>query len=78
MDKSKRGYKSFEGIFATGELKEETVIRKNWITAADGKDYETMLYNLASYKTANISRTLIKKSRIGKNLVCLMKKVNLI
>ena len=34
--------------------------------------------NSASYKTANISRTLIKKSRIGKNLVCLMKKVNLI
>ena len=33
-------------IFASGELKEEAVIRKNWITAADGKDYDTMLYNL--------------------------------
>jgi len=33
-------------IFACGELKEEAVIRKNWITAADGKDYDTMLYNL--------------------------------
>ena len=33
-------------IFTSGELKEEAAIRKNWITAADGKDYDTMLYNL--------------------------------
>ena len=33
-------------IFATGELKEEAVIRKFPITAADGKDYDTLIYNL--------------------------------
>lgn len=33
-------------IFTTGELKEEAVIRKFPITAADGKDYDTLIYNL--------------------------------
>ena len=33
-------------IFASGELKEEAVIRKIPITAADGKDYDTLIYNL--------------------------------
>ena len=33
-------------IFETGELKENAVIRKIPITAADGKDYDTMIYNL--------------------------------
>ena len=33
-------------IFATGELNEEAVVRKIPITAADGKDYDTMIYNL--------------------------------
>ena len=33
-------------IFATEELKEEAVIRKFPITAADGKDYDTLIYNL--------------------------------
>ena len=33
-------------IFASGELKEEAAIRKNWITAADGKNYDTLMYNL--------------------------------
>ena len=33
-------------IFATEELKEQAVIRKIPITAADGKDYDTMIYNL--------------------------------
>lgn len=33
-------------IFDTGELNKYSVVRKNWITAADGKPYETMLYNL--------------------------------
>lgn len=33
-------------IFDSGELKPQAVIRKNWITAADGKDYDTMMYNL--------------------------------
>ena len=33
-------------IFATGELEEEAVIRKFPITAADGKDYDTLIYNL--------------------------------
>lgn len=35
-----------KNIFETGELGEESVIRKFLITAADGKDYETMHYNL--------------------------------
>lgn len=33
-------------IFETGELKENAVIRKIPITATDGKDYDTMIYNL--------------------------------
>ena len=33
-------------IFTSGELKEEAVIRKIPITAADGKDYDTLIYNL--------------------------------
>jgi len=33
-------------IFSSGELKEEAVIRKIPITAADGKDYDTLIYNL--------------------------------
>ena len=33
-------------IFASGELKEEAVIRKFPITAADGKNYDTLIYNL--------------------------------
>lgn len=38
---------SFNGqIYETGELKEEAVIRKFPITAADGKDYDTLIYNL--------------------------------
>lgn len=35
-----------KNIFDTGELNRYTVIRKDWITADDGKPYETMLYNL--------------------------------
>lgn len=35
-------------IFETGELKESAVIRKIPITAADGKDYDTMIYNLGT------------------------------
>lgn len=35
-----------KNIFETGELKEDSVIRKFLITATDGKDYETMHYNL--------------------------------
>ena len=33
-------------VFETGELQKEAVIRKFPITAADGKDYDTMVYNL--------------------------------
>ncbi|MBR6032039.1 MAG: hypothetical protein IKP36_08790 [Bacteroidaceae bacterium] len=33
-------------IFDSGELNKYSVIRKDWITAADGKKYETKLYNL--------------------------------
>ena len=33
-------------IFDSGELNRYSVVRKDWITAADGKKYETLLYNL--------------------------------
>ena len=33
-------------IFSSRELMEQSVIRKIWITATDGKDYDTMVYNL--------------------------------
>lgn len=33
-------------IFDSGELNRYSVVRKDWITAADGKKYETKLYNL--------------------------------
>ena len=35
-----------KNIFASGELKEDSVIRKFRITAADGKNYDTSFYNL--------------------------------
>lgn len=44
-------------IYETGELKEKATIRKFPITAADGKDYDTMVYNL----------DLTRKSGTGRN-----------
>lgn len=44
-------------IFSTGELNKYSVVRKDWITAADGKKYETNLYNLDGC----ICPTLIRK-----------------
>ena len=35
-----------KNIFAEGELEKESVIQKYWITASDGKKYNTNLYNL--------------------------------
>jgi len=35
-----------KNIFETGELKEDSVVRNFRITATDGKDYDTMHYNL--------------------------------
>ena len=45
--KCKGGYfKTFENIFASGELQEEAVVSKMETTAADGKRYNTSYYNL--------------------------------
>ncbi len=33
-------------LFATGEIEEKSVVRKIRITASDGKDYDTLVYNL--------------------------------
>lgn len=35
-----------KNIFASGELVKDSVIEKNSATAADGKNYQTMFYNL--------------------------------
>ena len=35
-----------KNIFKEGELKSESVIRNLWITADDGKTYETQHYNI--------------------------------
>lgn len=44
---AKGGYfKTFENIFASGELQEEAVVSKMETTAADGKRYNTSYYNL--------------------------------
>jgi hypothetical protein len=38
--------KHLKNIFESGELKQESVCAKNALTAADGKNYQTTLYNL--------------------------------
>lgn len=35
-----------KNIFTTGELDKNSVFQKNWITASDGKKYNTSFYNL--------------------------------
>ena len=55
-------------IFATGELKEEAVIRKFPITAADGKDYDTLIYNLdaiiaVGYRVNSYQATQFRNTR---------------
>ena len=35
-----------KNIFASGELVKDSVTEKNSVTAADGKNYQTMFYNL--------------------------------
>ena len=35
-----------KNIFASGELAKDSVTEKNSVTAADGKNYQTMFYNL--------------------------------
>jgi len=35
-----------KNLFAEGELRQDSVVKKYFTTAADGKRYETLLYNL--------------------------------
>lgn len=35
-----------KNIFAAGELRQESVVKESFTTAADGKQYEVLFYNL--------------------------------
>lgn len=45
-------------IFQSGELAEKSVLRKNGITAADGKVYDTNVYNLDAIIAKNYRSSL--------------------
>ena len=52
-------------VFEDGELSPDSVIKKFFITATDGKDYETMHYNLqmiiaVGFKVNNLTHNSIR------------------
>ena len=58
--------KHLKNIFESGELKQESVCAKNALTAADGKNYQTTLYNLdaiisVGYRVNSIKATKFRQ-----------------
>ena len=58
--------KHLKNIFESGELKQESVCAKNALTAADGKKYQTTLYNLdaiisVGYRVNSIKATKFRQ-----------------
>ena len=47
--------KYLKNIFESDELRQESVCAKNALTAADGKNYQTTLYNLDAISVSSLS-----------------------
>ena len=56
-------------IFSEGELLEDSVVKKFFTTAADGKKYKTNFYNLDAFLTLNEREILNHAGRISHEMV---------
>ncbi|OGV68180.1 MAG: hypothetical protein A2498_15015 [Lentisphaerae bacterium RIFOXYC12_FULL_60_16] len=47
-----------KNVFAEGELRQDSVVKKSFTTAVDGKQYETLFYNLDGSISHEMAREL--------------------